>query len=205
MSLEASFLADIRDHPDDDTPRLIYADWLEERGDPRGEFLRLEVRLRSLPEDDPRGESIRHRLRELRDGINEDWLALLDRTPIENCVRFAYACPLRWESLRPTDNETVRFCETCQEEVYHCHSVAQARDWARLGLCVAVDSRLARSPGDIEPPGELITMGILLPEESVEGSDHGEAPADAAGDRDESHQRRGARQRRPKGRRRQTD
>jgi uncharacterized protein (TIGR02996 family) len=24
--------------PDDDTPRLVYADWLEERGDPRGEF-----------------------------------------------------------------------------------------------------------------------------------------------------------------------
>ena len=36
MPVEDAFLADIRDHPDDDTPRLIYADWLEERGDPRG-------------------------------------------------------------------------------------------------------------------------------------------------------------------------
>jgi uncharacterized protein (TIGR02996 family) len=28
--------------PDDDMPRLILADWLEERGDPRGEFIRLQ-------------------------------------------------------------------------------------------------------------------------------------------------------------------
>jgi uncharacterized protein (TIGR02996 family) len=26
----------IREDPDDDGPRLAYADWLEERGDPRG-------------------------------------------------------------------------------------------------------------------------------------------------------------------------
>jgi uncharacterized protein (TIGR02996 family) len=29
---EAGFLADIRANPDDDAPRLIYADWLEEQG-----------------------------------------------------------------------------------------------------------------------------------------------------------------------------
>src|SRR5262249_38667449 len=31
-----AFLADILAHPDDDTPRLVYADWLMERDDPRG-------------------------------------------------------------------------------------------------------------------------------------------------------------------------
>jgi uncharacterized protein (TIGR02996 family) len=43
------FLADIRDNPEDDTPRRILADWLEDRGDPllavRGEFIRLGVEL----------------------------------------------------------------------------------------------------------------------------------------------------------------
>jgi uncharacterized protein (TIGR02996 family) len=38
-----AFLQDIKQNPDDDTPRLILADWLEERGDPRGAFLRLEL------------------------------------------------------------------------------------------------------------------------------------------------------------------
>jgi uncharacterized protein (TIGR02996 family) len=32
MSLERGFLADIGERPGDGTPRLIYADWLEEQG-----------------------------------------------------------------------------------------------------------------------------------------------------------------------------
>ncbi|HEY1189441.1 MAG TPA: TIGR02996 domain-containing protein [Gemmata sp.] len=43
MSDEAALLAAIRAHPDDDTPRLIYADWLDENGQPdRAEFIRLQ-------------------------------------------------------------------------------------------------------------------------------------------------------------------
>jgi uncharacterized protein (TIGR02996 family) len=39
---EATFLQAIRAAPDEDAPRLVYADWLEEQGDPRGEFIRLQ-------------------------------------------------------------------------------------------------------------------------------------------------------------------
>lgn len=37
-------LADILDHPEDDTPRLVYADWLEiERGEKdRAKFIRAQ-------------------------------------------------------------------------------------------------------------------------------------------------------------------
>jgi uncharacterized protein (TIGR02996 family) len=42
------FVRGILAEPDDDTPRLIYADWLEERGDPRGEFIRLQCELATL-------------------------------------------------------------------------------------------------------------------------------------------------------------
>jgi uncharacterized protein (TIGR02996 family) len=34
MNLRGSFLADVQANPGDDAPRLIYADWLEENGDP---------------------------------------------------------------------------------------------------------------------------------------------------------------------------
>lgn len=37
---EFAFLCGIVDHPTDDLRRLIYADWLEERGDARGQLLR---------------------------------------------------------------------------------------------------------------------------------------------------------------------
>src|SRR5581483_3087358 len=39
-------LADVLAHPEDDAVRLIYADWLEEHGEPeRGEFIRCQVEL----------------------------------------------------------------------------------------------------------------------------------------------------------------
>lgn len=41
---EAGLLADVYANPDDDAPRLVYADWLLERGDPRGEFITLQFR-----------------------------------------------------------------------------------------------------------------------------------------------------------------
>ncbi len=40
---DAPFLKAIRAAPDDDLPRLIYADRLDDRGDPRGEFIRLQI------------------------------------------------------------------------------------------------------------------------------------------------------------------
>ncbi len=39
----ADLLAAIREHPADDGPRLIFADWLQQRGDPRGELLALQL------------------------------------------------------------------------------------------------------------------------------------------------------------------
>ena len=40
-----AFLQDIKQNPDDNTPRLIFADWLEENGDPRREFVRVQCEL----------------------------------------------------------------------------------------------------------------------------------------------------------------
>lgn len=48
-----AFVAAIQAEPDDDVPRLIYADWLDEQGDPRGPFVRAQVALARLPADDP--------------------------------------------------------------------------------------------------------------------------------------------------------
>jgi uncharacterized protein (TIGR02996 family) len=41
MSDDAPFIEVIRQDPDDASRRLVYADWLQERGDPRAEYLRL--------------------------------------------------------------------------------------------------------------------------------------------------------------------
>ena len=44
-----AFLQEIIARPDDDAPRLIYADYLEEQGDPRGEFIRLQCQAAKDP------------------------------------------------------------------------------------------------------------------------------------------------------------
>lgn len=53
MTTADDFLHAIAEAPDDDTPRLVFADWLEEQGDPRGEFIRRQCELEQLDEDDP--------------------------------------------------------------------------------------------------------------------------------------------------------
>jgi uncharacterized protein (TIGR02996 family) len=39
--------------PEDDAPRIVYADWLQQRGDPRGELIQLQCQLAG-PEDERR-------------------------------------------------------------------------------------------------------------------------------------------------------
>jgi uncharacterized protein (TIGR02996 family) len=50
LSQEQAFLADICANPDDDTPRLVFADWLTERDGPgdseRAEFIRVQCALK---------------------------------------------------------------------------------------------------------------------------------------------------------------
>jgi uncharacterized protein (TIGR02996 family) len=54
MNEAAALLAAIRESPDEDTPRLAYADWLDEHGDPdRAEFIRVQCAVVRLPDDDP--------------------------------------------------------------------------------------------------------------------------------------------------------
>ncbi|MCI0703349.1 MAG: TIGR02996 domain-containing protein, partial [Planctomycetia bacterium] len=58
MSDEKALLAAIWEHPHEDTPRLMYADWLEETGTKanvaRAEFIRLQCEFARLDEDDLR-------------------------------------------------------------------------------------------------------------------------------------------------------
>jgi uncharacterized protein (TIGR02996 family) len=71
---ERAFFDRIRDEPDDDGPRLIYADWLDENGQAeRAEFIRLECALARLPEDDPHTPELGERQRQLSDAFEEQW------------------------------------------------------------------------------------------------------------------------------------
>ncbi|WAS95453.1 GGDEF domain-containing protein [Nannocystis punicea] len=139
-----------------DADRLAYAQLVEEREPERAEWLRLEVALHSHAADDP---AVIARFIELSRKIGFDYANVLLRDVIMNCgsqgamqerprVRFTFACTKRWETLAPTDAESVRFCQQCKERVYYCDTVADAESRALAGQCIAIPKRL--SDGGIE-------------------------------------------------------
>jgi uncharacterized protein (TIGR02996 family) len=74
MNDEAAFLAAIRAAPKDSAPRLVFADWLDERGDPRCELVRIEEEMRRLPVYSDRFWQLKPRRNELRAQATPDWL-----------------------------------------------------------------------------------------------------------------------------------
>jgi uncharacterized protein (TIGR02996 family) len=77
VSERESFLRAIRANPDDDTLRLVFADWLDEHGEPElAEFVRVQVELEPIHEqlDNPRVQELRERETVLLACNDADWL-----------------------------------------------------------------------------------------------------------------------------------
>lgn len=102
MDSHTPFLAAIRAAPDDDAPRLVYADWLTENGEEeRGELIRVQCRLAELPE--PPTRLLCRELR--RTDRPDDWKTVARRMPIE--PSFLATIPLDTSSYRPRVGDVV--------------------------------------------------------------------------------------------------
>jgi uncharacterized protein (TIGR02996 family) len=74
------FLRAVFNQPDDDVLRLVYADWLEERGDPRAEFLRLDVEQhRSAEGATIRPTVLAKRLKDLAPKLDARWVGWMSQ------------------------------------------------------------------------------------------------------------------------------
>jgi uncharacterized protein (TIGR02996 family) len=77
---DKAFIQAIRDEPDDDAPRLVYADFLEDQGrSERAEFIRVQCELTRGVRDRGRSLELLRRLRELVRRHREEWLGNLAR------------------------------------------------------------------------------------------------------------------------------
>ncbi|MCE9560794.1 MAG: SMI1/KNR4 family protein [Planctomycetes bacterium] len=79
MSDEAAFLAALATAPNDNTARLVYADWLDEHDRPGGELLRTECELATLPLGDTQWHEVFAKLRKTCEGFPEGWCAAVSR------------------------------------------------------------------------------------------------------------------------------
>lgn len=138
-----------------DADRLAYAQLVEQTDPECAEWLRLEVALHAQATDDP---AVLARFLELARKIGLDYANVLLRDVIMNCgsddarqsakrVRFTFACTKRWETLAPTDSESVRFCQQCNERVYYCNTIADAETRAFAGHCIAIPKPLSDGGG----------------------------------------------------------
>jgi uncharacterized protein (TIGR02996 family) len=68
------FLRAINEEPDEDAHRLVYADWLDDNGQPeRAEFIRVQCALPRMAPDDPRRPGLAAREQALYDAHHRAW------------------------------------------------------------------------------------------------------------------------------------
>ena len=157
---DKAFIRAILDHPEALITWLVYADWLDDRDDPRAEFLRLSVERR-LSADAPGAEALDARLAVLRDELDPNWMLVFDTVRLSNCrgAGWVFQCPLSWDQLSPTDQPDIRVCHACKSPVFFCHTADEARQYASCGQCVAISTRAGpvQLPGET---GEFIALGM---------------------------------------------
>lgn len=156
MTDEDAFLRAILDAPTLSTPRLVYADWLDDQADPfsarKAAYIRLEARLAETPERSLNRVRFTRQLRQLAVGLDADWLAVVAHPALEACrVRFQFECPARWDRLTPTADVRVRYCGSCDRAVFFCDTLADAQRHAAVGECVAITPALVRRQDDLTP------------------------------------------------------
>jgi uncharacterized protein (TIGR02996 family) len=84
---EQPFLAAIAERPSGDAPRLVYADYLDETGEPadaaRAELIRVQIARQRLARTDPRLATLAEREQELLDAWRPTWTAPLARLGVK--------------------------------------------------------------------------------------------------------------------------
>jgi uncharacterized protein (TIGR02996 family) len=171
---ENDFLRKLLENPADDTVRLVYADWLDERGNAesktKAKFLRLTARLLEPNHPTRWHKARRKEMQPLAAKLSTDWLALVSRLKLEGCkpkslesgfrgseptrsvtYLFEFVCDKRWDELAPTHDNAMRRCEDCQENIYFCETITEAREHAEKGHCIAVDLGIIRRENDLAP------------------------------------------------------
>lgn len=80
MNEDEAFIRAIVDSPGDDTPRLVYADWLDDRADPRGPYLRAELAWAQAP-----STKVLRAAKKLAKQLDPEWAARVSRPPLGVC------------------------------------------------------------------------------------------------------------------------
>jgi predicted RNase H-like nuclease len=90
-----------------------------------------------------------------------------NKTKIEQCS-FQFQCPKTWGKLLETNIALVRFCDSCERNVYLSSSTDVAYKNAELGRCVAIPIELTLASKERLQPTHVVGM-MEPPEYRMEG------------------------------------
>ncbi|MFI5454853.1 MAG: TIGR02996 domain-containing protein [Isosphaerales bacterium] len=96
MNQDEAFIGDILAAARDDSPRLAYAGWLDQRGDARGNYLRTEMQWAQAREARLEAE-----LGELATNLDAVWVARVSRPPVGVCADHLEFCEPESGTIRP--------------------------------------------------------------------------------------------------------
>jgi uncharacterized protein (TIGR02996 family) len=108
-----AFLAAIRENPEDEASRLVFADWLDEHADPRGAMIRAALEFERTPPDTPRWKELGRQLSSWWPGGSayEEWLGVAEEEGgawadgFHRGLLFVYVM----EHADPTEEEPAQF------------------------------------------------------------------------------------------------
>ena len=170
MTDRKAFLEAIAEQPDDDAPRLVFADWLDDHGDhQRAELIRVQCELPRLRADDPRRAELARREDELLTAHGQRWAAALPGDA-EHWSQRSPQGEWRWRRGFPREAEcpAQEFVERA-EEVLH-NDVLQ--DWT-ITLNLDYDRPDVEDDGWVE---RLAASPRLRLVRKVDGPDSGFGP-----------------------------
>ncbi len=154
MTHEEAFLHDIIQNPNDDTPRQIFTDWLDDHGQPeRAEFIRVQLELARLGPDNSRGAVLQEREEDLLAEYGACWRAplralgatqakfrrglieevQLDDAPASQVLAVLRAAPIRTLRLWATDGRCVASLARFPELARLHELVIRSRPRNRIG------------------------------------------------------------------------
>jgi uncharacterized protein (TIGR02996 family) len=109
MNQADAFLQAILEAPDDDTPRLVFADWLDDHDQPdRVEFIRVQIELARLPQYELSRRALGRREGFLLGKHGKTWAAGLAALVKEHHFRRGF---VETASLKTADPEGARGCD----------------------------------------------------------------------------------------------
>ena len=158
--MEAAFLAAIQQRPDDDASRLIYADWLEERGDSdRAEFIRTQIEAECCLVGSPEHSRLADRAAELLRKNGHTWAEGYETAIPADAISCVHKAELAGQT-------GILLLNGRKEEHQAWWTDLFSALWFRRGFVDQVDftpeQLFSLNPRDIRPSGPLPTLHLKL-------------------------------------------